>query len=66
MEIPKYILNGTTAGKWKAMKRRQMDQAIDALDAFMLGAAFTPCTGIIPLMHALKENREKLKEKNWI
>ena len=46
--LPAYMVkkHGTTRA-WKALKRRQLRAAIEAIDALFDGCAFTPCRGEI-------------------
>ena len=68
-EIPKWILdnNGQTAREWKARKRKELEQARKAFDAYRIGCAYSPADleDVIRIICALEAIREAQSVENW-
>lgn len=63
--LPKHVMKtiGSTR-RWRAKKRRELDQAIKACEVVLLGAAWAP-GDVLGILYKLRDLRKQWKVKNW-
>ena len=65
-DVPDHYLRGITQGRYKALKRKQLDAVLEASDRFSLGCAPVPGRDeLSKAFRVIRNARVKLEPRNW-